>query len=78
MYSETDGPATFTFHCLDEEGGWLGFHGPVLLEHDEVMDCVASVMAGAPRCSEVTVWVEDERVLTVCRAGGAPVSAAQD
>ena len=57
---------TFTFHCAAEDGAWLGFEGPILLEPEAVMGCVAALLAGVRGCHEVSVWVDDQHVLTAC------------
>lgn len=72
---ETQERLTFTFHCADEDGEWLGLRGPVLLEPKAVMECVAALMAGVPGCCEVTVWVEQDWVLTASSEVSEPLTS---
>lgn len=65
--------ATYVFQCAGAGGDWLALRGPVQLDADLVVDCAAGLMDGVPGCCEVSVWVGDERVLTLVRQGDEPL-----
>jgi hypothetical protein len=64
--------ATYVFQCTGANGRWLALRGPVLLDADLVVECAAGLMDAVSGCLAVSVWVGDERVLTLVRKPDEP------
>jgi hypothetical protein len=64
--------APYVFQCSGAHGRWLALRGPVSLQADLVVESSAVLMDAVRGCREVSVWIDDERVLTLVRKSDAP------